>query len=332
MSGRCVGLFGLRKIGKTSLLLRLVEKFQDAAPGQHRVVPMHLDLQTLSFDRKNLSGLFQVLNAALADATQRAGFPANDRQDPTPFADRFEALLSTRGDAPTPRFLMIVDEYERLLDGRIPQQDGAEFLAWLRGLAQTHADRFSFILAGRNRRLLAPASIGGYDNPLYRFLHEVPLGGLAPDDCRQMVRKIGRRLQLRFQSDALDLVVAESGGHPFLARMLGDLVDQRVPAASRTPADVTRATVESILPAFRTEADEDMRLLLDAATDVDQQASDRLVHLAHGIPWLGGVGRERVDAALVQYGMLHDSLHFRIGALAHWLRENYAAPHRAAHG
>ena len=148
-----------------------------------------------------------------------------------------------------------------------------------------------------------------------------------------MVRKIGARMGLRFLLPALEVVVKETGGHPALIRTLGDLVDQRVPTSGRYSASVDVAVVQNELPRFSTAVDEDMRELVEAASDIDPGASEYLVSLAHRTPWAGEPSRARLIDALVSYGILHpDSQEFRIGRLATWLRENHAAPVRVAHG
>ena len=331
LNGHCLGVFGLRKVGKTSLLRRVSEKFREAGPGARRVIPVEVDLQTTPYHRRNFSGVVDLILRELNGELKRAQIdvPSPSRDPQAHFLESVEHVESALGG----RMLLVLDEYEVLLGGRIPQRDGVEILTWLRGIAQAHAGGFSLVLAGRNSRLLAPARIEGADNPMYRFLRSVPLAGLTPEDCRTMVRTIGGRMALRFAHDALDIIVQETGGHPALARTLGDLVDQNTPPMARTPALVNADVIRSVLPRFSREVDDDMRELVDASNDFDQRAADYLVHLAHEIPWVGGPSEARINDALVGYGILHRESHvFRIGRLATWLRENHACPLKAAHG
>lgn len=148
-----------------------------------------------------------------------------------------------------------------------------------------------------------------------------------------MVRRIGRRMALTFTADALDIMLRETGGHPALVRTLGDLVDQHVPIDARAPALVDGALVERLLPRFGREVDGDMREFVQAAEDIEPRALDRLKHLAHGVPWVGGDLEARIDDALERYGILDAQAQaFRIGRFATWLRANYSAPMAAAHG
>ncbi|MBI5514280.1 MAG: AAA family ATPase [Deltaproteobacteria bacterium] len=326
LQGHCVGVFGLRKVGKTSLLRRVTEKFREADAGARRVLPVEVDLLETPYPRRNLAGVAELIGRQLDREVRRAGLRASPDADPLL---RLQETVAQMTDA---RLLLILDEYEVLLNGRIPRQDGLDLLTWLRGVAQGHPTRFGFVLAGRNQRLLAPARIDGTDNPMYRFLRDMALAGLAPEECRGMVRKIGCRMALRFEPDALELVVQETGGHPALARTLGDLVDQHVPTTERTPASIDGIVVRRVLSRFAREVDEDMRELVNAANDIDPRGGGYLVHLAYDVPWIGGASEARLDDALARYGILHADTHrFRIGRLATWLRENHARPAEAAH-
>ena len=140
-------------------------------------------------------------------------------------------------------------------------------------------------------------------------------------------------MALRFTPDALDTLVSETGGHPALARTLGDLVDQEIPTSGRNPAAVDAAAIRGVLSRFSREVDEDMRELVNAANDIDPRAGDYLVHLAHEVPWIGGPAEARIEDALVGYGILDRATHaFRIGHLQTWLCENHACPLKVAHG
>lgn len=331
LRGHCVGVYGLRKVGKTSLLRRVAEKLREGGVGAWRAVPVEVDLLETPFTRRAFAGVADLIGRHLDREIERdEKLTRSTKRDPL---DRLVETVEQLEQRHGARLVLILDEYELLLDGRIPRRDGVELLAWLRGLAQSHPGGFGFVLAGRNQQFIAPARIEGVDNPMYRFLRDVALAGLTPEECRAMVRKIGGRMGLRFSTDALDLIVQETGGHPALARCLGDLVDADVPTEQRSPADVDATAVRRVLPRFARDVDEDMRELVDAANDIDRRAGDYLVHLAYGVPWIGGPAEARITDALARYGILHHgSRAFRIGRLETWLRENHARPLHAAHG
>lgn len=328
--GHCLGVYGLRKIGKTSLLRRVAAKFRERAQAGAAVMPIEIDLLAMDYKHRTLGDLVATLRRGADEEAVRTGLVGGRGA-----GDHHERVAQLTRAARTAgaRLLVVVDEYEALLDGRFSLRDGLEFLTWMRGVAQTYPEHFSFILAGRNRRLLSPARVGRVDNPMYRFLREVPLGGLAEEECRAMVRRIGRRMALDFSPDSLDLIVRETGGHPALVRSFGDLIDQAVPLADRGPALVDRSLTEGVVASFAREVDSDMRELVPAAEDIEPRAVDLLRHLAHGAPWVGGDLEARIRDGLVRYGILHpDRARFRIGRFASWVRENYAPPAEAALG
>jgi hypothetical protein len=331
LAGHCLGVYGLRKVGKTSLLGQLARKLRYHRPSAAPVLPVEVDLQKLPYTQRTARGVFEMIGRAVRAA--QIGWSA---AAPRTLVDAQQTLIATVEDAertPGARVVLILDEYEVLIGGRVSAADGIEVLEWLRGVAQSHPTAFTLVLAGRNARLLAPARIGGRDNPMYRFLRSMPLTGLSAPDCRGMIRKIGARMALQFSPEALKLVADETGGHPGLARTLGDLVDQQVDPSTRNPAPVSAADVRRLFPKFAREVDEDMRELVNAAVDFDPSAEDYLQHLAHGLPWVGGTVGARLQDALVGYGVLEpDGQVFRIGCFGTWLRENLQYPARSAHG
>ncbi len=299
LTGHSLGVFGLRKVGKTSLLRRVAEKSR--ADGEsRRVIPIEVDLLATSYLRRNFDGVVELIGRALDRETRTAQIRV-----PAPHSHPLERLRETVEHVEQglhARVLLILDEYEALLGVRIPRNQGVDLLTWLRGLAQEHPRSFGLVLAGRNQMLIAPARIDGTDNPMYRFLRSVPVAGLAPEDCRRMVRKLGGRMGLRFEPDALDIFVQETGGHPALVRTLGDIVDTHVPTSKRNPFIVDAAVVRGVLPRFSRDVDEDMRELVAAANDFDPRAGAYLVHIAHAVPWIGGPSEARINDALAGYG------------------------------
>jgi hypothetical protein len=328
-SGHCLGLFGLRKVGKTSLMSRLTEKFRSFTQDGPRVLPVMVDLLTLPYNQRGLRGVLELI-CSRAEETLYPNGTTDFRLPPDP-QDRFVTLVKWAATYQD-RVLLLLDEYEVLL-GRVPVSDGLAVLDWLRGLAQAHPDAFSLVLAGRNARLLSPARIDGADNPMYRFLRSFPITGLDPEECRTMVKKLGARMGLKFKYEVLEKMVAVTGGHPALVRTLGDLMDQRIPTSERNPTMVDLRILNEVLPRFAREVDEDMRELVEASVDIAPDALEFLRHRAYGMNWIGGQAEGRIVDALAGYGILQEGTgQLRIGQLGTWLHENYQPPARSAHG
>ncbi|MEZ4295024.1 MAG: hypothetical protein R3B70_08595 [Polyangiaceae bacterium] len=327
-SGHSLGLFGLRKVGKTSLLRRLAEKFRNVS--QQRVFPVLVDLLALPYEQRNFAGVLTLICSRMEETLYPAGVDtASLPSDPQ---KRIGTFLRWSAEYET-RILLVLDEYEVLVGGRVSISDGLAVLDWLRGLVQMQGDVLSLILAGRNSRLLSPARVQGVDNPMYRFLRTFRVAGLDPEECRSMVRKLGTRMGLDFKFDALERMVELTGGHPALVHTLGDLIDRQVPITARNPATIDSSSVEEVLPCFAHEVDEDMRELVEASNDLDPRAAELLRHRAFGVEWIGGQAEAQIVDALVGYGILRgDTGDIRMAQFSTWLRENYQPPARSAHG
>jgi hypothetical protein len=361
LDGRPVALYGLRKSGKTSALLAL--KRQLAAPaveaGSVSTIIVHLDLLTMSFAEKKRSGFYRFLLRRLHRALQDQDLDPTVLGLPASFADRrrlesldaddlerlvpeaLECLIDwARNDPTRPLVALFLDEYERLLGATgFPVEDGLDILDYLRGLVQDDPHAFNFLIAGLDRSYAAVSRIQGRQNPLFNFVVDYTLSGLARADMNRLIRRIGGRLGLEFETDALDVIWQETGGHPYLARELARVIDAAVPPAERTPKAVGAPLVSAHLESFRRrpETTATMREILETIEGLERGAGDMLVYAlrepAEAAAALGLLKAATVET-LRRYGVLHDvEPRLRIGCFGAWLLEDYlAAPSLAAHG
>jgi len=117
-----------------------------------------------------------------------------------------------------PGLLLFLDEADVL----IGQSDYPTFASVLRSVAEDPRcrSRFAMVLASLEPTLSRVDRIDSGRNPFYVLLREVSLGLLEPEDIRTMIVSIGGQMEIRYTKDALDLLVATGGGHPFLTRQL----------------------------------------------------------------------------------------------------------------
>jgi serine/threonine-protein kinase len=223
-----VGIFGLRRIGKTSLLLEL----QDRLRTRQNVVPVFLDLEASSETAHVAFRIGEELAKALArrsdvlsERSARRTLRLPDHwQDAAP-----EALITNVGDnlrnaltggalAGT-RLVLILDEAEVLLpDVAMPRPYALELFRVLRGVAQ-ETRALTLVLAGVNATPSESPLLGNDDNPLFGLLSVQYLGPLTYEECMQMIRRVGRKMQVRWDPPALRALTDEVGAHPLLARL-----------------------------------------------------------------------------------------------------------------
>lgn len=339
-----VGLVGLRKVGKTSLLQRFRRKVEDDAD-EHgpATLVVHCDAQAVPFTRRNLDGLMRALWQsarelaahwpAIASAEASLARPViADADIARATTDALEGLV--RWCAAHRRKLVVsLDEYEKLLDGRsVSRDDGLDLLDFLRGLNQQHPKAFNYVFAGLGRRLANTHRFAGRQNPLFAAYFPFPLGGLGREELGGMVRKLGRRASLEFDHEAVDKIAAESGGHPFLARTLADIVDQQSARERQRAVPVGLKAIHAALPTFEAEAEFVMREIADAVQELG--ALDGLTPLVDA---LDGGSWAPLSPAFVEdlrrYGIVEaDGTRTRIGVFGRWLHRNVSSSPRIAHG
>jgi serine/threonine-protein kinase len=222
-----VGIFGLRRIGKTSVLLELEQRLRMRA----EVAPIFLDLERTAETAHAahqlavaLAGLLASRSTMSEPAARRALHIPEHWQDQDPrrlisdVGDRASNLL-TEGALKNTRLVLLLDEAEILLPrAEQPAEHAVYFFQTLRALAQ-ETRQLTLVLAGVNATPSETATLGESDNPLFGLLAVTYLGPLANQDCQEMIRRLGRRMQMRWEEPALRELSESVGSHPLLARL-----------------------------------------------------------------------------------------------------------------
>ena len=364
--GRPVGLYGLRKIGKTSLLFNLRQHLLDesrrssalAGDAAEMTLPIYLDTQKISFLEMNRAGFLRELVQATYKTIRELGLlpvalgldpnlgsiKSRNALGPEQIAgaglQMLQLLIAWAQERPSQRrVVLFIDEYERLLeDGDFPRRDGLQILTYLRGLLQSHPGSFGFLIAGRSRALASAPSFAGQQNPLLNLLIDLPLAALGQEELSQLMSKLGRRLSLDFERDALNFIWIETGGHPFLARELGRLIDQDIPVEERKEyaRPINWQTVTRLQQRFRRQVEPTLQ---DIGQTVESLAADALFTLSFVCMYPleaetalaelpGGV----LDQ-LCRFGILEErqgQWQIRIGCFADWVESNYDNRQRSA--
>ena len=345
--GHPVGLFGLRKVGKTSLLLALEGTVGLPASGASVIeaLPIHLDLLAVGFSEQSTDGVLRALLRSTRAAVCAAGIErnlaaplpdlcrirhlsgANLKRETT---DQFEVLLDWAAtQSPDAKVLLFLDEYERLLsDVVLPRNDGLALLDYLRGLVQSHHGRFNFVLAGLSDALAGRSRFDDAQNPLFGFYVSCHLGGLNREETAELLRKLGRRLSLRFDDrHVVDMIYGETGGMPFLVRQFGRLVDQRIPVEHRlsTNDPIHLEVVQELRADFRRLVTESMREIGEAVSKVDPIALSCLANGTGDLTRSLSTLRPEVIDRLVGLGIVAlgpgDAVRHRIECFEAWVRE-----------
>lgn len=212
-NGQNFGLFGLRKIGKTSVLLA-VERYLSKL-GTYRII--HVDCQQAGFYLRRWDSLLAWISSELSG--REPEFLGEAEQ-----ATRFGRIVQ---DCPQ-KILLVFDEIENISFGLSQakhwNEDFLPFWGTIRAVHQTTGGKLTFGVAGVNPHIFNVPIIGQRDNPILLGVSPLFLWPLDSTSVREMVRTIGRFMGLQFEEDVYSWLSQQYGGHPFLVRKACSLI------------------------------------------------------------------------------------------------------------
>ena len=235
-AGQSIGVFGLRKIGKSSVMRAVTDRLdpmsavislldgedpiEDEAADEHMTHAVWIDVQGI-VDR-TLDGLCQRLCGAIE---LRAGFgnirtPVWPRS--TPPLRRLGQLLEIAAGRHN-RLFIVFDEYELIFEGSqgagvIP---GIEMLF---GLLRAHAQETGLLslgFVGRDPAHLQQPLMNGVSNPLTGWVSVTALAPLKKEPAIRLFYRLCRRAGLDAGNSTFEQVWNLTAGHPLLLRQYG---------------------------------------------------------------------------------------------------------------
>jgi len=258
-----VGVFGLRKIGKTSLI-------EEIARRRNRDIIARCDMLTQASIPSCVFLLVEI--ARLFDEQLRTKFEPTYKSvirklkllpKTTTIGDKIEiADISLKFDhdmaiifsafkaahRQVPRFLLILDEVERLLP--MYNQPGIvgfdTFLSYLRGQSQK-LKRLSLVIVGANPMVSERPTWDHIDNPLFEFVKVIYLPPLRYEECSKMARDLGRGMGIEYDDDALESLYEQTGGHPYITRQYCSFISKRI---RNRPLRISRFIFEQNIDPF----------------------------------------------------------------------------------
>jgi hypothetical protein len=232
--GENSGIFGLRKSGKTSVLLALSRLLETDG---HRVILLDCQSPTITAGAWN-----DVLRLVALNLRKSAGLSTTDAAIGD-FSDRravesFEKAVNDVYSRGKKLSVIAFDEIEHIspLTGVPRWRDGenARFL-WqaIRSTQQKVKDRIAFIIAGTNPQITEVRKIADTDNPLLEYIHCEYLGGLTDKEMQSMCETLGDLMGMNFAIPALSRLYRSLGGHPYLTRQLCSHIHTHLPYSDR---------------------------------------------------------------------------------------------------
>src|SRR5260370_3915181 len=216
-------LWGQKRIGKTSLVLRLQEQ------SQGDFLPVYIDVQglkdgsTSQFLYQLMSRISMALKEKIPDSVQEISVPALKRlrKDPLAYFDIFMALVHEV--ARNHPLVVILDEFQCLCSLREEVVSRSAIFSRLRSYSQ-HGNGIHFILSGGG---LMSQLTGQCDMALlFNIAHDEKLGCLEVKAAHQLVRD-GLTKTGNITERAIELLLDLTAGHPFYLQLLCSMLYNR---------------------------------------------------------------------------------------------------------
>lgn len=238
--GQSVGVFGLRKAGKTSLMNSISALRKEAG---HAVVQLDISEVTTAdeFRLRLLERIWHLLDER--DNVDPRGVrlrllskQGELRTDAPTIALHWTSDLRKLLDASDVRVELFIDEIDQAFPGRSTLHDDEasrlfQTLTQLRGFIQ-EGRQLVLLGAGVDPGLFESPLVVDRDNLLYKLVRLIWLSPLSRDETAEMVRSLGRRMGVRVRGhESLDALYREYGGHPLLTRKACSVASKgRVPS------------------------------------------------------------------------------------------------------
>lgn len=261
-NGRFIGIFGLRKMGKTSLVHTLLETlsgegvaYVDLLTSQANVGsscdPIYYEIERDLYMRlSDQDSLDTDYIFRLGRFDRYTDIRLNGHSHGQIFNEDLQLFLNkiVHGETSIKHLVIFLDELERILPvGKKGKTGYIELFGLLRGLAQQYDGYVSNIVVAANASISDRGYLEGQENPVYAFYKSVFLEPLLPEECEQMIRTLGRQMSVYWEPESIKRVLQETAGHPFFTRLLCSFISK---TTKNRPLTITYEMVENAIIPF----------------------------------------------------------------------------------
>lgn len=228
-AGSNYGLFGLRKTGKTSIIFDVVRKSKN-----QDFLTVIIDCQNTSFNMRRWNKALYYVVDEVCKKVDGQRYKEEDFTEVNAEA-LFMQALSQYHEKSEKTILFLFDEIENIAykkSGAPHWSDGLDFVYFwqsIRSSYQTLTNVFTYTIFGTNAKCIEEPSILGADNPIFNSFQPFYIPGFNYSQTREMVRRLGRIMGLKFDEEIYSHLIEDYGGHPFLIRRICSRIAQLNP-------------------------------------------------------------------------------------------------------
>lgn len=276
------GLFGLRKTGKTSVIYG-IQRTLEQTDGK----ALRIDCQNPSFHRRRWNkALYYISDLLNTDNNLNISLEEEEKYTEENASILFEKDLLKFYDALGKKsILLIFDEIENITFNISPTEHWAHgldfvfFWQTLRSIFQK-VNIFSYMIVGTNSMCVEVATIKGKDNPIFNQVPFEYISNFDVPQTREMVRKLGKLMGLKFDELIYGKLTEDFGGHPFLIRQVCSAINNL--CSVERPFNVDKALYEKAKRTFSQNNTSYVEMILNVLSEFYQDEYSMIEYLATG--------------------------------------------------
>lgn len=280
-SGEHSGLFGLRKSGKTSIIYAIERRLSSIGSKF-----LSLDCESPSVHKLRWNELlFSVATKYHKNHESKLKPPKEKYYDEKSCADQFESdILNIYKSKKAQSTVFIFDEIERISPDTASSEhwrsgnDFVYFWQTMRAFYQRNPGIFTYLLVGTNPKCVESPILNGHENPLFKSVPSLYVPSFDVTKVREMVRKLGRYMGLKFDEQVYALLCDDFGGHPFLIRQFCSELNKRT--SSDRPQVIGKPKYQSVKREAESALSEYLGMILTVLHEHYEEEYDLLRMLA----------------------------------------------------
>lgn len=280
-SGEHSALFGLRKSGKTSIVYAI-----ERSMSVHGGITLAIDCESPSIHKLRWNELLRYL-VELYKEKHNSSYQISSMQK---YSEKkatavFEKDMLAIFQESRQSTLFIFDEIERISpktgssDHWRIEDDFVLFWQSMRYFFQRNSTVLTYMLVGTNPYCVETPTFGLQDNPLFSSIPFQYVPSFDITKTREMVRKLGRYMGLKFDELVYSKLTEDFGGHPFLIRQMCSIINSL--CSDNRPAIVDKPLYEHAKTQFLIGSKHYVEMIVQVLHEWYPDEYDMLVLLAN---------------------------------------------------
>lgn len=251
--GQIRSCLGIRKIGKTSILNRVLHEIKTAHDCTCVMVDCSRD-DIWQLNAANLIGSIALTTEiAVANKSNYSKLTVTDKAiQVAEGRQRLENAVKSIGRP----FVLVFDEVDYITPGSptnsLWRADFNVFWRNLRAVYQEAAREggvLSVLVAGVSTYWFSVESIGDVENSVLAFVPEEYLSPMPIGASIAMLKRLGRIAGLQIDEGAAECIAKAAGNMPYWSRKCASYINRKIPVAER-PLEITKDRIESMVSSF----------------------------------------------------------------------------------